>query len=223
MDIHGILRIDNINPIFMKKKLLWLCGVLLLLCSGCEPSYEKYEALIRSWAETEKKFLTDNYAVGDSLFFTREAGNIDTFIVRETYIDIPHDGGKATLSNPIGEIPATCAYVGLSFANKNREINLVAVASCREERNEKGEIAYRHGHVVYANELDIRLSISITTRGELSNSTPIILTPPPTVEQNEQLFTREDIEQPQEWALVRKGYGIVKMADEYGHTWSILK
>ncbi len=209
--------------VIMKKKMLWLCGVLLLLCSGCEPSYEEYEALIRSWAETEKKFLTNNYSVGDSLFFTRETGEVDTFIVREAYIEILHDGAKATLFNPSGERPATCAYAGLSLTNMDRVINLAAVASCREERNEKGEILYRHGYVVYTNELDISLSVSITIRGELSNTTPIVLTPPPPIEQDEQLFTRGDIEQPQEWALVCKGKGIEKMADEYGHTWNIVK
>lgn len=221
MDIHGILRINSNKSIMLK--MLWLCGVLLLLCSGCEPSYEEYEALIRSWAETEKKFLTDNYSVGDSLFFTRETGDVDTFIVREAYTEIPYDGGKATLSNPSGESPATCAYAGLSLTNMDRVINLAAVASCREERNEKGEILYKHGHVVYTNELDISLSVSITIRGERSNTTPIVLTPPPAIEQDEQLFTGGDIEQPQEWALVRRGQGIIKMADAYGHTWNIVK
>ena len=82
------------------KKLLFLLfaasAVCLISCNDPLPTQEELKALEEKAFEL-RTFLTDNYTEGDSIFFQRETGEIEGFVVKANYCDrsdvsIPPEG-----------------------------------------------------------------------------------------------------------------------------------
>ena len=82
------------------KKLLFLLfaasAVCFISCNDPLPTQEELKAIEEQALEL-KTFLTDNYTEGDSIFFQRETGEIEGFIVKANYFDrsdviIPPEG-----------------------------------------------------------------------------------------------------------------------------------
>jgi hypothetical protein len=72
------------------KKLLFLLfaasAVCLISCNDPLPTQEELKALEEKAFEL-RTFLTDNYTEGDSIFFQRETGEIEGFVVKANYFD----------------------------------------------------------------------------------------------------------------------------------------
>lgn len=68
----------------------------LISCNDPLPTQEELKAIEEQALEL-KTFLTDNYTEGDSIFFQRETGEIEGFVVKANYFDrldvsIPPEG-----------------------------------------------------------------------------------------------------------------------------------
>ena len=72
------------------KKLLFLLfaasAVCFISCNDPLPTQEELKALEEKAFEL-RTFLTDNYTEGDSIFFQRETGEIEGFVVKANYCD----------------------------------------------------------------------------------------------------------------------------------------
>ena len=72
------------------KKLLFLLfaasAVCFISCNDPLPTQEELKALEEKAFEL-RTFLTDNYTEGDSIFFQRETGEIEGFVVKANYFD----------------------------------------------------------------------------------------------------------------------------------------
>ena len=113
------------------KKLLFLLfaasAVCFISCNDPLPTQEELKAIEEQALEL-KTFLTDNYTEGDSIFFQRETGEIEGFIVKANYFD------RSDMSVPpegyIGKFDIVTTGYKLRTYLKSAENVLDVVFSC---------------------------------------------------------------------------------------------
>jgi hypothetical protein len=144
------------------KKLLFLLlvasAVCFISCNDPLPTQEELKALEEKAFEL-RTFLTDNYTEGDSIFFQRETGEIEGFVVKANYFDrsdvsIPPEGY-------IGEFYIVTTGYDLRTYLKSAENALDVVLSCLINLEVDGFCRIRNEEYSYD-----ELPISQTTIGE---------------------------------------------------------
>ena len=144
------------------KKLLFLLlaasAVCFISCNDPLPTQEELKALEEKAFEL-RTFLTDNYTEGDSIFFQRETGEIEGFVVKANYFY------RLDESRPpegyIGEFYTVTTGYDLRTYLKSAENVLDVVLSCLINLEVDGFCRIRNEEYSYD-----ELPISQTTIGE---------------------------------------------------------
>ena len=118
------------------KKLLFLLfaasAVCFISCNDPLPTQEELKALEEKAFEL-RTFLTDNYTEGDSIFFQRETGEIEGFVVKANYFYRLDESRRP--EGYIGEFYTVTTGYDLRTYLKSAENALDVMFSC--SRNDK--------------------------------------------------------------------------------------
>ncbi len=213
----------------MKANLALLCIVTWLFClTSCnnEPLYKERDTKLLAWLNEEQTILTSTYQIGDTILFFSELNDVTWFVIDEIKNDVSRLCEKGWIQPP-GETYIDKAMCSCQLRSDSVIIAISAIGQFEYLLDSEGQIiSDRYGNYQYKEEPTINRQIKVY-RWPIPDIKTALQTPPPSyVKDNEVLYLTSSEKESvtlQEWALVRKGQGIIKMADAYGHTWSILK
>lgn len=211
----------------MKANLAFLCIVTGLLCiTSCdnESLYKERDVKLLAWLEEEQTTLTGTYQMGDSVAFFSELNGVAWFVIDEIKSDVSRLCEKGWIQPP-KETYIDKAMCSCQLGSDSVKIVISAIGQFDYLLDDEGQIiSDRYGNYLYKEEPTINRQIKIY-RWPIPDIKTALQTPPPSyVKDNEVLYltsSEKDGITLQEWALVRRGQGIIKIADAYGHTWNI--
>ena len=125
----------------MKKEKLFIIGVFLLVCTiGCNRRNHSIDLLTIEELETESEelalYTVTNYTLEDSVFFTREDGSIEEFVVNLVQSARLLENPMQDMNEVTGEIIETGSSVweyGHTIILENDSLKVLAGISIRQD------------------------------------------------------------------------------------------
>lgn len=198
-----------------------LMGVCLTACNN-EPPYAERDARLLAWLEEEKTDLWGDYAEGDSIAFTTETGDTAWMVVTKKKANAVRMEEKGWITPP-KETYIDIATCSLQLDGADETVILYAEGRFECQSDADGNsIPDGHGDYLYKDSPTIHRYAEVY-RYPTPDITEATTTVPPTAQSDESLYIKQSEKDGTtlvEWALVRKGQGILRMADAYGHTWT---
>ena len=177
-------------------KRFFILALLPVMFLSCDRLGEK-DVEIQATAEALSVFLNSNYSIGDKVVFEQEDGVIDTFRVKE----VRDWGLYVARERPQRSYLKVYQYMTL-FENE-RDTIWAAVETYLAQDNETIESVCR----VQINHRNTNIWI------DEKGACPFEIA-------DDEWYSANQIGQ---WVILKRGIGIVKMADEKGRVWTLLK
>lgn len=205
---------------------------LLLGMAACkeDTSYEERNAKLLAWLADEKQLLFDPYTVGDTLTFLTATGDTARFTVLSLYSSAEKMNEKGTWYRPNGReteiVMATCTLRIKPLIKEPPSIRIYAHAWIDYQRDEDGNPIKDGSKYLYQDKPTIQRFTNTSYWPRRDTSTIVETAPPTPIQDNEYLYLTPQEERGvilHEWALVREGEGVVKIADAYGQTWEVIR
>ena len=136
----------------MKKEKLFIIGVFLLVCTiGCNRRNHSIDLLTIEELETESEelalYTVANYTLEDSVFFTREDGFIEEFVVNLVQSARLLENPMQDMNEITGEIIETGSSVweyGHTIILENDSLKVLAGISIRQDNTYRGGVDFTY-------------------------------------------------------------------------------
>ncbi len=217
----------------IRKRMTQIGVVCLLLCmAACreDTSYAERNAKLLAWLDDEKEILCALYTKGDTLTFLTDKGDTTWFSIAAITSNAEPMSEKGTWYRPEGRkteiIQATCTLSLSPITKEEPSVDIYAHAWIDLQRDEADNPIMDGKDYLYEDTVTIKRYTKTCYWPRRDTSTIIETTPPYPLQDNEYLYLTPIEERSitlREWALIRKGEGVIKMADAYGHTWEAIR